>query len=512
MGWARAALALVAVVAAGALLVSGGSGADPRTPAALPGLPPPFLGTAVVGDGGLTAAIDAYGDVVDLRARPGGRALIDNPSARQAAGTVPASTGIVPWVSLGGHAARPLWTADSVAQRYRPGTNVVVTTARFGPRPVRIVYAAGDSLGCLTEASEGVRVSLRSSEPAAARRLRCDDRAARRTVRTAERNDRRWVRQAQPLGPGAPAWAERMYRRSLLTLNALTDTRSGASVAGARDGWAYVWPRDAATAALAFDAAGYRSEARRISRFLLSLNLKAAARFDGNGSPVPGRSPQGDATGWVTTAVRAIRRSGGGLAGPSHQLSAETSPGSPPSLPDYQEKAPGSYLGNALATADGPKIPLYGGKSSRQPEERIAKGFGTPKGLARIAGDPGSGLDAAAAWAVKPFGLRGLYPQARKTMLRLARRGGRFGITPGEAWPGEDPWTAPTAWTAWSFAALGERRHALHLLAGLRRAATPAGALPERLDAHSGVPRSTTPLAWSHAFAILALLELWPPR
>ena len=65
---ARAALLCAVVVAVGVLLVSGGSGGDPRTPAALPGLPPPFLGTAVTGDGGLTAAVDAYGDVVDLRA------------------------------------------------------------------------------------------------------------------------------------------------------------------------------------------------------------------------------------------------------------------------------------------------------------------------------------------------------------------------------------------------------------------------------------------------------------
>src|SRR3954453_2367770 len=108
MGWARAMLALVAVAAAGALLVSGGSRGDPRTPPGLPGLPPPFLGTAVVGSGGLTAAIHAYGDVVDLRAPgPAGRALIDNPAARQAAGTVPAATGIVPWVRIRGGRARP---------------------------------------------------------------------------------------------------------------------------------------------------------------------------------------------------------------------------------------------------------------------------------------------------------------------------------------------------------------------------------------------------------------------
>jgi len=487
MGWARAGLVLVAAVAVGALLVSGGSGADPRTPAGLPGLPPPFLGTAVVGDGGLTAAIDAYGDVVDLRAGPVGGPLIANPSDRQAAGTVPADTGIVPLVSLGGRRARPLWEADSVGQRYRPGTNVVVTTARFGAARVRIVYAAGDShLACLTAAGKDARVLLRSVEPAAMRRLRCDDRWARQTVRAAGRDDRRWLRRARPLAAGAPAWATRMYERSLLVLHALTDRGTGAVAAGARDGWDYVWPRDAATAALALDAAGYRGEARRITRFLLHLDLDAAARFDGRGAPVPGRGAQGDAAGWVAAAARAV-----GLEPP------------PPmawrNLPDYQEGQPGNYLGNALAaSAEGTKIPLYRGK--------------LPTRLVRRLGGPASGLDSAAAWAVRPFSQPRLYPAARATLRRLVAERSRFGITPGEAWTEDDPWTAPTAWTAWSLAALGERRDSLRLLADLRRAATPAGALPERVDAHTGIPRSTTPLAWSHAFAILALRELWPER
>jgi len=450
-------------------------------------MPPPFLGTTVVGDGGLTAAIDAYGDVVDLRAGPAGRALIDNPSDRQAAGTVPADTGLVPWVSLGGRPARPLWRADSVRQRYRPGTNMVVTTARFGAVRVRIVWAAGEShLACLTMGGRGVRVSLRSVEPMAMQRLRCDERRARQTVRAAGRSARRWLRQARPLAPGAPAWATRMYERSLLVLRALTDRKTGAVAAGARDGWAYVWPRDAATAALALDAAGYRGEARRIARFLLDLDLDAAARFDGRGAPIPGRGPQGDAAGWVAAAARAV-----GLEPPA--------PSPWRNLPDYQEGEPGDYLGNALAaSADGTKRGLYRAKSSRR--------------LVRRLGDPASGLDSAAAWAVRPFSQPRLYPSVRATLGSLVAHGTRFGITPGEAWAGKDPWTAPTAWTAWSLAALGERRQALHLLADLRRAATPAGDLPERVDARTGIPRSTTPLAWPHAFTILALQELWPRR
>jgi GH15 family glucan-1,4-alpha-glucosidase len=144
----------------------------------------------------------------------------------------------------------------------------------------------------------------------------------------------------------------------------------------------------------------------------------------------------------------------------------------------------------------------------------------------RRLGDSRSGLDSAAAWAARPFPQPRLYPAARAALRRLVEQGTRFGITPGEAWSGRDPWSAPTAWSAWSFAALAkwdrkrgaraaareDRRLSLRLVADLRRAATPAATLPERVDAGSGIPRSTTPLAWSHAFAVLALLELWKPR
>jgi glucoamylase len=507
MGWARGSLALVAVVAAGALLVSGGSDADPRTPAGLPGRPPPFLGVAVVGQDGLTGAVDAYGDVVDLRPGPAGRALIDNPSDRQAAGTVPVDTGIVPWVSVRGRRARPLWRADSVVQAYRTGTNVLVTSARFGGARVRIAYAAGRSrLACIVRTSGGARISLRVREPAVARRLRCGGAAARRIIRAAARKAPRWLRGAVPLGAGAPSWARRLYRRSLLVLHALTDRRTGAVAAGPRDGWAYVWPRDAATAALAYAAAGYRREAARVARFLLGLDLGGGARFRGDGDPVPGRAAQGDATGWVAAASRAAASVG--VAWRAARILSPDHPIAWRDRADYQEGKPGEYLGNALAAADGTKTAYLGRFSSRR--------------LLRRPGDPASGLDSAAAWAVDPFPQPSLYGAARRTMLALLRQGGRFGITPGEAWPGRDPWSAPTAWTAWSLAALARREHgrrshadrraALHLLADLRRAATPAGLLPERVDAHTGIPRSTTPLAWPHAFAILALLELWPLR
>jgi hypothetical protein len=381
---ARAALLCTAVLAAGVVLVSGGSSSDPRTPPALPGLPPPFLGTAVTGDGGLTAAIDDYGDVVDLRPGPAGAALIDNPSDRQAAGTVPEDTGIVPRLD-----GKAMWEAGAVSQRYLPGTNVVRTVARFGARRVVMTTAAvGRSLALilrsrpqrrpqptanlsLTLDVHGIRCARerraaqldltcrlgRAVPPVSAAAAR----DARTTIRAASREARNWLGRSRPLGDvarrlgsrsarrasaQAPTWAEALYRRSLLTVHALTSRRTGAVSAGARDGWAYVWPRDAATAALALEASGHHTEARQVAKFLTGLDLNAAARFTESGAPVPGRAAQGDALGWVTAAARAT-----GIKPPSGPYPWRN-------RADYQESTPGTYLANALAAAsthvDGP--------------------------------------------------------------------------------------------------------------------------------------------------------------
>jgi hypothetical protein len=511
-------LATIAVGLLAMLALSGGSSSDPGTPAGLPGLPPPFQPVAVVGAGGLTAGIDAYGDVVELRAPgPAGRALIDNPVERQMAGSVPVRTGIVPRASIDGGPPRPLWTAEAVRQRYvGPDSNVLRTTARFAGAIVEITCAAGRArLACVSghDRESQVEVAFDRNLAGGGRRVRLDDTAAARVVGSQAVALRAWSRRALPLAPKAPGWAQEMYVRSLLVLRALTDRRSGAVAAGARDGWAYVWPRDAGAVALALASAGYRPEARRVARFLLGLDLDAAARFDGSGRPVPGRDAQGDGTGWALVAARAAGLDARSLAAGRRALGGHGWE----DRADYQEGPAGDYLGNAIAsTADGPKTSPYLRFSARR---RMLGPFLTRRGLVRTAG---AGLDSAAGWAVRPFPLPSLLAPARRTLLTLAGNGGRFGILPSEDWTGgRDPWSAPTAWSAWSLAALSrhanrpsagarDRLAAIRLLGDLRRAATPAGLLPERVDARSGVPRSTTPLAWSHAFAVLALRELWP--
>lgn len=357
-----------------------------------------------------------------------------------------AAIGLVALLAIGAALASGGSRADSVRERYLPRSNSLRTVERFGI---------------------GRAVTVRSlGSPGAVR------------------PDPGWLATARPLGADAPVWARRLYRRSLLVLHALTNQRSGAVVAGAREGWRYVWPRDAGAVAIALASAGYRGEARRVVGFLEGLDLGAAARFQPDGASVDGRGAQGDAAGWIAAAARAA-----GLPSTAGKQQWQ-------GLDDYQENGGGDFLGNAIASGS-PDIKAL---------------FATPSGtLSRSAGNPTSGLDSVAAWAVRPFPHPALYPLVRRTLMRLVATSGRFGIVPSEGWDGGvDPWTAPTAWTAWSLAALGERRAALHLMTELRRAATPDDLLPERVDARTGIPTSTTPLAWSHAFAILALRQLWP--
>lgn len=500
--------------------LSGGHQSDPRTPAGLRGLASPLFGVAVIGNGGRAAAIDAYGNVVDLRGPgPAGPARVAVSARRQAARTAAVDEALIARLRLRDGRVLPLWRAGSVRQRYLPGSNVLRTVARVGVQRFSLTQSIG-SAGVDCRSAGAVWLE---TQPCA---------MTRQQVRELVQTDRRWLSRARPLGSGAPRWARAIYRRSLLVLRALSDRHSGAVAAGARDGWAYVWPRDAAAVAMAFAVAGYRQEAQQVARFLTRLDLDAAARFRGTGAPVPGRGAQGDAAGWVAAAARVAgleRRSGYPVGtddiGEGHALRQSVDWRR---RADYQEGDPGNYLGNAIAatvlSADGPDTGLYRRSSThRRHAKRIAAEFETERGLVRAAGNPGAGLDSSAAWAVRPFPIPALYPAVRRTLFDLvANHESRFGLVPSERWSGgEDPWTAPTAWTAWALAALAredsdaqrarsERRAALLLLGDLRRASTPLGLLPERVDARTGAPASTTPLAWSHAFAILALHELWP--
>jgi hypothetical protein len=239
-----------------------------------------------------------------------------------------------------------------------------------------------------------------------------------------------------------------------------------------------------------------RPEAARVVSFLSHIDTERAARFYPDGSAVPGRPAAGDAAGWVAAAERAVSSRWRGTVLPLGPIR----PQSQDSLDnwrdrqDYGENVTGDLLANAIA--------------SGAPVADIQSHFLGARGLVR---QQGSGdLDSAAAWAITLFPQRVLRGVAKRTILELTRESTPFGIPPMENWTPGEVWTAPTAWSAWALVELGETRAADRLLAELHRAETPFGTLPERVDDATGAPTSTTPLAWSHAFAILALRARYP--
>jgi hypothetical protein len=294
----------------------------------------------------------------------------------------------------------------------------------------------------------------------------------------------RHLRQAQPLGRGAPSWARQLYRRSLRVLFALTDPWSGGMIAGERPGWNYVWARDAAAGTTALEEAGFREQAFWVASFLAGVDFDETARFHPNEEPVAGRSAAGDAPGWVWLAEHEVGMAAWNVdwRGPWRDRQ------------DYGENVTGDLLGNAIA--------------ARAPSAEIKRRFLSSRGLVREQG--GDELDSSAAWAATVFPQPGLRGPVRRTLLTMTRESTPYGIPPIEGWTPGEVWTAPTAWSAWALIELGETRAADRLLAELHRAETPAGTLPERVNAETGTPTSTTPLAWSHAFAILALRARYP--
>ena len=256
-------------------------------------------------------------------------------------------------------------------------------------------------------------------------------------------------RHTRPLGPGAPPWARRLYRRSIRVLVALTDPLSG------RDD-----RRRARRLGLRLAAGRGRRGASRSRRPGLEPEARTGggvprrtrpgggARFYPDGGVAFPDDPQaGDPTGWVGRAQRAT-----GLD--------PMDPGPWRDRQDYGENVTGDLLGNAIA--------------SGAPAAEIEQRFLAPRGLVRESGR--DELDSVRGLGGPRSSLsRGCGPPSARTLLELTRESTPYGIPPIEGWTPGEVWTAPTAWSAWALVRLGEIRAADRLLAELHRAETPDG-------------------------------------
>lgn len=369
-------------------------------------------------------------------------------------------------------------------------------------------------------------------------RPRHADPAAEQWARRASESQLAWLERGRIPGGARGPHAD-MVRTSLLDLHVLMDS-SGGMLAGWSRPWRYVWPRDAAFAAVAFARSDHADDAVRVLAFLQRRQREDGlfeARYLADGSGVPdSRGVQLDGTGWVLWAADQVlqavpreRRSEvveelGPLLRRSTRAAmrlVDAGASLPPPSPDFWEVPEKTVT---LGTA----APLLAGLESASAIWRAA---GRPHRSAQCAevagrlrtamrhafevyGYPrhagGGELDAAVTFLLPPF--RRLFDQSvlfawRRAQVELRRPAG--GLAPGAGWPSNGiSWTPTTALFAVTAAGLGDRRRALAWLDWLAAHRTRAGALPEKV-LHDGSPAAVAPLAWTCALVVIAadLLE-----
>ena len=342
-----------------------------------------------------------------------------------------------------------------------------------------------------------------------------------------------------PVVPGLGADSD-LVRDALLDLHVLTATY-GVPVAGWTGPWRYVWPRDAAFAAVAFARTGHDDDAERVLDFLGRVQPGSGvfqARYLPDGSGVPDdRGSQLDGSGWalwataeVADALPPARRAAFVVRhrllvdrSTSAVLAAVAGPsGLPPASADYWEVrerrttlATAAVLRSGLEAAvrlriiagDGPAAARAAAGEARL-SAAIAREF-APHGYPRRLGGRADSVDLGVAFLLPPFAEAvdpAAYARFETAPAQLARPAG--GLAPGGSWRRDGvSWTPTTATWALVAASSGDRAQALSRLRWLADHRTAAGSLPEKVLA-DGRPAAVAPLAWTAAAVVLTADQL----
>lgn len=347
--------------------------------------------------------------------------------------------------------------------------------------------------------------------------------------------------------PSVPGLADDdLVRGALLDLHVLTQTY-GVPVAGWTGAWRYVWPRDAAFAAVAFARTGHLDDAGRVLDFLGRVQPASGvfqARYLPDGSGVPDdRGAQLDGVGWALWATAEVaatlppaarttfleRYRGLVARSTAAALTATAGPtGLPPASPDYWEVperrttlATAAVLRAGLESAarigvwsDDPAATAHAAAGERRLARAVARGFGAAGYPRRLGGRAGS-VDLGVALLLPPFAAS-VDPAAAARFAEAAPLLGRpaGGLAPGGSWKRDGiSWTPTTATWALAAAGSGDTGQALDRLRWLQEHRTAEGSLPEKVLA-DGRPAAVAPLAWTAAAVVLTadLLAQPSPR
>ncbi|SMX70271.1 hypothetical protein BAURA63_02504 [Brevibacterium aurantiacum] len=334
---------------------------------------------------------------------------------------------------------------------------------------------------------------------------------------------------------------------ALLDLWVLTDSLP-ATVASWAQPWRYIWPRDAAFAAVALARVGLIDLAWNHLLHLQSLQSSDgsfAARFTPDSGEAPDARPsQFDALGlllWGVSEVHASSTRAEGAAGGTVDLEAmapmlrrssarllhrtERGTALPPVSSDYWEVSESQVtLGTAGPTllglqalvdlaehTDGLWAHIDGGvealgDSCAAYEATFARTF-IANGLQRY--PTSGGLDSAVAYLPAAGAGLGLDASTLDHVWdRLSQPAG--GIKPGHGWIfDQTSWTPSTSLMGLGFARIGARVQAEGILDWLGEYRTQAGSFPEKVSAE-GAALSVAPLSWTASNVIIGLDELHP--
>lgn len=339
--------------------------------------------------------------------------------------------------------------------------------------------------------------------------------------------------------PGADGPYADLARTALLDLRALV-LPGGVAVAGWSPYWRYVWPRDAAFAAVALARTGHVDDAVDVLAFLARVQeddggFEARYLPDGSGPPDE-RVRQTDGQGWAMWAAgevlaelpatsagdRLLRRAvalelagltGTAVDGTVRLLGAD---GLPPASPDYWERREHRLtLGTAAplvagleraadvltVAGDDERAALARGAAARARTATI-DAF-APAGFTRYA--DGGSHDAATAFLLAPFWSQpapGALEAWRASAVEMRRP---LGLAPAGEWRQDGiTWTPQTSLFAWVAAENGDDEAARAWLDVIASHRTSVGAIPEKVLA-DGSPAAVAPLSWSAANVLLAI-------
>ena len=327
---------------------------------------------------------------------------------------------------------------------------------------------------------------------------------------------REWIESGTIPGAGGPY--RELVETALLDLNTLT-LDNGASLAAWPSAWRYVWPRDAAFAAVALTVSDHPQDALRVLEFLQRQQpgdgiFEARYRPEETGVP-DARGKQTDGVGWVLWATLRLVRSLPAEeadkvlttlrpmidASTEAALKLTDSPDAlPPHSQDYWELPMYRLsLGTAAPLALGLRSAtalqrMLGARTTAQSTQRraerleqsITTEFGAHGYPRELGGDVS---DASLSFLLPPF-----TADAPKAVVRAWRKAGREmarpagGLAPGVGWRNDGiSWTPQTALFALTGAAIGDTGSATWRMNWLRDHRTAYGSVPEKVTS-TGAP------------------------